>query len=551
MTAAKKATAAEPKRLPTEIPAALLLQSTGGLDLLLSYQQELLQTTSVHAVVVVEKSRRIGYTWAIAADAVLTAAAEKRSGGMDVLYIGYNLDMAREFIDTAGAWSRLFDRACSACAEEISDDGSDDGIKAFRITFASGHEIVALASRPRSLRGRQGYVIIDEAAFHDDLDELLKAAMALLIWGGKVAVISTHNGTTHPFNQLVEACRAGKKPYAVLRVTLDDALKDGLYKRICLVKGEDWSQDKEDAWAAGIYASYGDAADEELRVIPKNKGGIWLPRDLVVARMAEDIPVLRWEVEPGFVDLPDYARRAVALGWCEAELRPLLNRLDPTRMSVYGHDYARLRDASVGWPAQIMRDLAVRTAFVFELRNVPDEEQKLIVRYVLDRMPRFVRGAIDAGGNGASLAERMRQLFGPDRIEEVKFSTEWYRVNMPPFKAALEGASMVLAKDADILVDFGQLEMRDGVAQLKRTQARTTGTDGNRRHGDAAIAAVLCHYASRLPQQDYGYTPAPSAEIALRHGLLGSDRPDWLIDNDDDDAAPLPRFLSARRTGGY
>ena len=28
--------------------------------------------------------------------------------------------------------------------------------------------------RPRSLRGKQGYVIVDEAAFHDDLAELLR-----------------------------------------------------------------------------------------------------------------------------------------------------------------------------------------------------------------------------------------------------------------------------------------------------------------------------------------------------------------------------------------
>ncbi|WP_063840389.1 hypothetical protein [Azospirillum thiophilum] len=514
------------KRLPTEIPS---LGHNGGppLDLLLVYQKALLETTALTSVVVVEKSRRIGYTWAIAADAVLTSAAEKSAKGMDTLYIGYNLDMAREFIDTAGAWARLFDRACSATSEEVFDDGSDDGIKAFRITFASGFEIVALASRPRSLRGRQGFVIIDEAAFHDDLSELLKSAMALLIWGGKVAVISTHNGTGHPFNQLIEDCRAGKKPYAVLRVTFDDALKDGLYKRICLVKGEEWTAEKEAAWRAEIVGSYGDAADEELHVIPKNKGGVWLPRELVLARMSADIPVLRWECEPGFVDLPDYARTAVATAWCHEHLLPLVKRLDPDRMSVYGHDYARLRDASVGMPAQIMSDLTLRAAFLMELRNVPDEEQKLIVRFILERLPRFVKGAIDAGGNGASLAERMRQLFGAARIEEVKFSTEWYRVNMPPFKAALEGASLLLPKDADVLVDFGQLEMRDGVAQLKRQQARTTGADGNKRHGDAAIAAVLAHYASRLPTAEYDYTPARTAEANKRRDL-----PDFIDDDD-------------------
>jgi phage FluMu gp28-like protein len=44
----------------------------------------------------------------------------------------------------------------------------------------------------------QGKVLIDEAAFHDDLDELLKAAMALTMWGSHVVVISTHDGAENP-----------------------------------------------------------------------------------------------------------------------------------------------------------------------------------------------------------------------------------------------------------------------------------------------------------------------------------------------------------------
>ncbi|WP_237172075.1 hypothetical protein [Pandoraea norimbergensis] len=63
---------------------------------------------------------------------------------------------------------------------------------------------MALTSRPSNLRGRQGTIVIDEAAFHDQLSELLKAALAMLIWGGRVRVISTHNGTDNAFNELVK-----------------------------------------------------------------------------------------------------------------------------------------------------------------------------------------------------------------------------------------------------------------------------------------------------------------------------------------------------------
>ena len=181
-------------------------------DVLLQHQKELLQATSAYNLVATDKSRRVGATWGVGADAVLTAGLARNEGGMDVLYLGYNLDMAREFIDTCGMWAKAFAPACSEVQEFMFTEqgkGEEKAIKAFRITFASGFEIVALSSKPRSLRGRQGYVILDEFAFHDEAEELLKAAMALLIWGGKVLVISTHNGVDNPFNQLIEDIRAG------------------------------------------------------------------------------------------------------------------------------------------------------------------------------------------------------------------------------------------------------------------------------------------------------------------------------------------------------
>jgi len=156
---------------------------------LLPYQQQLLRTVAANSVTWCEKSRRTGATWALAADGVLSSGVARTAGGMDTLYIGYNLDMAREFIDACGDWARAFMPAIAEAEEFLFKDAAQPGeadqfIQAFRIRFASGFEITALSSKPRSLRGRQGKVIIDEAAFHDDLEELLKAAFALLIWGG-------------------------------------------------------------------------------------------------------------------------------------------------------------------------------------------------------------------------------------------------------------------------------------------------------------------------------------------------------------------------------
>ena len=150
---------------------------------LLPYQQRWVSDPA--DVAVWEKSRRIGASWCDASDSVLTAAP---ADGMDVLYIGYSEDMTREYIDDCAMWSRAFNRAAGEMEEVMFDDTDEAGdirqIKAFRIDYASGFKILALSSRPRSIRGKQGKVTIDEAAFYDDLPALLKAALAMLIWGG-------------------------------------------------------------------------------------------------------------------------------------------------------------------------------------------------------------------------------------------------------------------------------------------------------------------------------------------------------------------------------
>ncbi|MCJ2050890.1 hypothetical protein [Methylobacterium sp. J-070] len=508
--------------------AALRRESLAGLppdldpadpDVLLGYQRRLLETTAAHPVVVVPKSRRIGATWGIGADAALTAGAARDAGGMDVLYIGYNLDMAREFIDVCALWAVAFSQAAGAVGEFLfadvnpADPADTKAIQAFRIRFASGFEVVALSSRPRSLRGRQGCVIVDEAAFHDDLDGLLKAAFALLIWGGRVLVISSHNGESNPFNRLVQDIRAGRRPYALVEVDFDRALADGLYRRVCLRTGRAWSPEAEAAWRAEIIAIYGDGADEELFCIPAEGSGVWLLPAVVEACMRRDVPVLRWEMPAAFAFRPEPEREALAAAWCESVIGPHLDRLDPRRPSFFGQDFGRVADLTVIWPLQRVAGLYRDTPFVVELRNIPFAQQKQILFWVVDRLPCFCGGALDAGGNGAAQAEYAAQRYGEHVIAQVKFSIDWYREAMPRLKDTLESRGMALPAHPDVLGDFKLIRMIDGIARVPRTRTVEKG-DGaaagktKRRHGDAAIAAALAHFASLMPVIAYAYTPA-------------------------------------------
>jgi len=259
-------------------------------ELLLKYQvSSVAELKAGTALVVIEKSRRIGLTWGLAAAAVLRAAAHGSAGGMNVWYMGYDQEMAREFVDACAMWVRAFKLAAEAQDQELIEDDEKGAIGAFRIRFPSGFKIVALPSVARALRGKQGLVIIDEAAFHKSLAEVLKAALAFLMWGGQVVVVSTHDGIGNPFNELIDEVRAGRRRGVVRTITFRDAIEQGLYDRIKLVteiKGGALAPLEE--WEADIRATYGDAAEEELDCIPKaGSGSLIKPEDIAAAEHPE------------------------------------------------------------------------------------------------------------------------------------------------------------------------------------------------------------------------------------------------------------------------
>jgi phage FluMu gp28-like protein len=502
----------------------VVLESTTAIDVpavLLDYQKDWIGLRS--PLKVGEKSRRIGLTWAEAADNVLVAASARNAGGQTVYYLGYNQDMTVEYIQACAMWARAFNYAAGEIEEGIwPDEDPDKHIKTFTISFPSGFRIVALTSRPSNLRGRQGVVVIDEAAFHADLSELLKAALALLIWGGEVHVISTHDGTDNPFNELIEEIRAGKRKGLLFHCTFKQAVEQGLYQRVCLRKGITWNADEQAAWVQGVYDFYGDAAEEELDCIPSQGGGAYLSLALLEQRASRNVPVLRLAYPQGYETIAEHLRLADSLSWCERELLPLLEAIAPDLRSFYGMDFGRSGDLSVIVPLLQAQDLRRRQPFQVELRNVPFKQQEQILFFIVDRMPGFLGGKNDARGNGQAIAEAAAVRYGHTRIDQVMLTEGWYRDNMPPFKAALEDGTLdEIPADKDTIDDYRALTVIKGVPRIP--DSRTTEKGGGKRHGDAAVAGVLAFAASRNPAAPIEFTEAPPK--ADRWGDSDDDQP--------------------------
>jgi phage FluMu gp28-like protein len=451
-----------------------------------------------------EKSRRIGLTWAEAADNVLAAAAED---GSNVFYIGPTQDMAEEYIDACGMWARAFNYAASEIEEGIFDDTDEGGdtkhIKTYKISFpGSRKRIVALSSRPTNLRGKQGVIVIDEAAFHPDLKGLLKAAMAMLLWGDKVHVLSTHNGVDNYFNELIQEARAGKRKGSVHRITFREAVAAGLYQRVCLRRGIEWTAEGEAVWVKDAYDFYADDADEELDVVPSQSGGAFLTMALIEARMMgagrPNTPIVRGKWKAEFALTPEWERRVEIERWCEEELRPHLDALETDLRHSFGQDFGRVSDLTSVDVLAEGGDLVRRVKLHVELSNCPFRQQEQILTYIVSRLPRFTSGVMDAGGNGAALAEYMADEFGSTKIEQLKLSEQFYIEQMPRFKAALQDATLAdLPRDREIRDDLRALRVINGVPKLPKEKTQKGDGPKAARHGDAAISLFLAEYASR------------------------------------------------------
>lgn len=421
-----------------------------------------------------EKSRRIGASWAEAADAVIYAA---RRGGGSHYYLSYSREMARGFIDDCAEWAKVLQAGASAVQEEILDLDDRNSIQVLRIRLASGRTIAALPSSPRALRslGRPGdRVTVDEAAFIDDLAGVLKAALAFLVWGGKVHIVSTHNGEGSAFNSLLGEVRDGRKPGSVHRTTLAEAVADGLYERVCAASGLPPTEAGAAEWEADVRRMYGENAAEELDCVPSSGAGSWLSWEQVLR--AEDDDAGRPEM---------YRGGAVWIGV----------------------DIARRRDLWVATALEQVGDVLWLREMV-TLENTPFREHKAVVGEMIRRY-RPVRVAVDQTGMGEAVVEDWRDTWGWV-IEGVSF-TEPVRLDLAThLRAACEDGRLRIPRADALRDDLRSVKRAAGATGARvRLVTDAKGTDG---HADRFWSLALAVGAAAAPRAHTRFRTAGAAD---------------------------------------
>lgn len=495
--------AAEMELLGVDVPQEIAQAQPANQAVFLPYQQRWFEDQS--QIMIAEKSRRTGLTWAEAGRNVINAAKPRSRGGCNTFYVGSRQEMALEYIAACALFAKAFNELAEADVYEQTfwDDGKKEEILTYMIRFPkTGRKIQALSSRPSNLRGLQGDVVIDEAAFHESLEELLKAALALTMWGNKVRLISTHNGVDNPFNTYIQDVREGRKDYSIHTIKLDDAIAEGLYKRICYVTGQEWSPEAEKAWRDGLYknAPNIESADEEYGCVPKKSGGAYLSRVLIEAAMVADrsIRIYRYEAPPGFEEWTPEHREAEVRAWCEENLAPELARLSDRNRHTFGEDFARRGDLTVFTPLQIDPMLRKRVPFQVELRNLTYEAQRQVMFFICDRLPRLTGLAFDATGNGGYLAEQAALKYGSTMVDQVALSLAWYAEWMPKLKGEFEAFNLQIPRHQTTLDDLLSIKVEKGVPVIDkgRTKDLESTSSKAKRHGDSAISLAMAVRAS-------------------------------------------------------
>lgn len=367
---------------------------------------------------IVEKSRRIGMTYAESFDNTADAALGKVK---KVWFSSADLSASEEFIDYVSYWARILDIAAKDMGEVVID--SENDVRVHRVTFSSGAEINAISSNPSKFRSKGGRIILDEFAHHKNQEKLLAAAKPSTMWGSELRIISTHNGEDAVFNQLIKEIKKGKdgsmKNWKLHKTTIDEAIKEGLVDKIVGHKATDKeiAEFLEDAFSGMTQ----EAIQEEFYCIARgNTSNHLLSYELINAVQRDDI---------------------------------LYGLLESAEGNLFvGYDIARRRDLSVIWIIEQLGEIYY-TRQVIVLKNTKFRDQKKILYEILNH-PKVRRCCIDETGIGMNLAEDAEIDFGTYKVEPVYFTGKSKEEMANHTFVSVENQKVLIPRDKTIRDDL-------------------------------------------------------------------------------------------------
>jgi len=438
---------------------------SGAFNLLCPYQLAWLRDPA--SLAICEKSRRIGWTWTQALAAVLYCAENKGN------YYHSSADMTAsvEFIEDCESWAAMVNAVAKVKdAREVIDD---EEINTLVMTFANGRKIVAGSSNPKFFRSKGGAVGFDEYDFHNDQAALFKAGHATaMFWGFPMRIWSSVNGQGTVMHRLVQQVERGELNASLHRVTVLDAVEQGIVERIRMRRERLDHVPEPDAgmrqeWLDELRSTCPDEEtwNQEYLCIRSTDASALLDYDLLrgceAANLAYD--------QSGPMQLTE--------GRCYA-----------------GFDVGRKKDLSVLWVVERVGDVFwTRRVQVFD--RAPFSAQEGAINQVL-ASPAVRRLCIDSTGIGLQLSERLAERWGRHRIEPVNFTGPVKAELAMPLRRLFEDRLIRIPMDDSIREDLHSIRKTVTAAGNVRFDAAPGSSDG---HADRFWALALAYHAAERP----------------------------------------------------
>jgi phage FluMu gp28-like protein len=451
---------------------------------------------------IVEKSRRVGFTYVQSYEDMLDAA--RADNPLDCWFSSADESAAKEYIRYVAQWARIFKIAATDLGETVIS--REDNIKALTVEFATGKRINALTSNPKAFRSKGGKLVLDEFAFHADQEAMWKAARPIITWGFPARILSTYNGKGNRYYRMVseakKAIAEGKDPlWNLHNVTIEKAVAEGLADRIL---GRKLTAAERQAWLDAERESCGDEDtwQQEYMCNPVDEASAWLA----------------WELITG-CEHPDAGR---------------LEMLEPKGECYVGWDVARTQDKSVIWVIQRVGDVFwTRDVHVMKRKSFAEQLAAFDTRM---RLYSARRACIDKTGLGMPVVEEAQSRWGTFRVEGVTFTGE--------VKQHMATHGKQLFEDKRVRIPVSR-EIRDSHHAVRKmtTAAGNPRFDADRNeagHADEFWAHMLAlHAADASLQPAAGESVEPQGNDLLPEGMRGRRRTQMFRNRHDRLSAPV------------
>ena len=457
----------------------------------LPYQERWIDDDSTFKIA--EKSRRVGFTYA--SSYRMFKKCMTRGADFKQFVSSRTLDLAQEFIrDYIQKWCKLG----NVVAEGMYGDNvvvvdPEKNITAFQCVFPTGARIISLSSKPEAFAGRGGDVFLDEADLHEHSDDLIDMATPCIMWGNQLEIVSAYrvDGTKDtPFAKLVaEAKRDNPQGASLHRVTIHDAVREGLVEKINEATGRNRSREeflKEMRALVRTQAAW----ESQFECKVQDAGGKLLPTKILAPceMPAEEIAA----IERRFPNAPRFA----------------------------GYDIARRRHASA-WSEWLQVGV---TYFLVRRETFHDMEFEAQRKFIEAQMEgrtskRISRLAMDATGLGMETAEWAAKKW-PGRVDQVNLESHRRHELCMMFQDWFNTANARIPAEAVLREDYQTPVLKTAAnGNVRVSVPEFENDEGETSHCDEFMAGVLARSAADAG----GAEPAMQATAEIDDDPLGDE----------------------------